>query len=191
MSRGDPGEYIIMSKKDNTPAAAPAAMETAARYLSSRMRTVAEVREHLKSRGYSDEETDEAVSELIGFRYLDDYQYALRYFEYNRDKHRGSMRAARELAGKGIDAETVRYAREDFLYSNKVDEYADALEIALKEISAEVSYDLFDRGDEAFQDRESVLDDRLSARIARKLDGKGFDRSDIFRVLDELRRRYD
>ena len=36
-----------------------------------------------------------------------------------------------------------------------------------------------------------VWDDKLSAKIARKLDGRGFDRGDIFRVLDVLRRRYE
>ena len=29
------------------------------------------------------------------------------------------------------------------------------------------------------------------SNISRKLDGKGFSRGDIFRVLDELRRRYE
>ena len=101
------------------------------------------------------------------------------------------MRAARELAEKGIDPETVKYSREDFLYTNKVDEYADALEIALKEIGAEISYDLFDRDEDAEETEKFQLDDRLSAKIARKLDGKGFERGDIYRVLEELRRRYE
>ena len=180
-----------MSKKDNTSESSVSAMEAAAKYLSSRMRTVSEVRDYLHSRGYSAEETDETVSELIGFRYLDDYQYALRYYEYNREKHCGSMRAARELAEKGIDPETVKYSREDFLYTNNVDEYADALEIALKEIGAEISYDLFDRDEDANVTEKFHLDDRLSAKIARKLDGKGFERGDIYRVLEELRRRYE
>ena len=78
---------------------------------------------------------------------------------------------------RDIDPETVRYAREDFLYSNKVDEYEDALDVALNEISLRTA--------------DTPYDDRLSAKIARKLDGKGFSRADIFRVLDELRRRYE
>ena len=76
-----------------------------------------------------------------------------------------------------ITPETVRYAREDFLYLNKVDEYEDALDVALNEISLRTA--------------DTPYDDRLSAKIARKLDGKGFSRTDIFRVLDELRRRYE
>ena len=32
------------------------------------------------------------------------------------------------------------------------------------------------------------VDDRLTAKIARKLEGKGFSKGDIFRVLDRVRR---
>lgn len=166
-----------MSHKDSNTKTELTAMEAAAKYLSTRMRTASEVRNHLSAKGYTPDEIDETVNDLIGLRYLDDYQYALRYYEYNREKHRGSLRASRELTEKGVDPETVRYAREDFLYSNKVDEYEDALDVALNEISLRTA--------------DTPYDDRLSAKIARKLDGKGFSRTDIFRVLDELRRRYE
>ena len=164
------------------------AMETAAKYLASRMRTIYEVEKHLQAKGYDSEEITGTVNDLIGMRYLDDYQYALRYYEYNREKHRGSGRAARELAEKGVDAETIRYAREDFLYSNHVDEYADALEVAEKEVGL-IARDRLSGPDEE-EEPGTVVDDRLAAKIARKLDSKGFDRGDIFRVLDELRRKY-
>jgi regulatory protein len=157
----------IMSEKNRK-----SAIEAAYSFLDTRMRTKAEVERRLREKGYAEDEITEAVNELIGMRYLDDYQYALRYYEYNREKRRGSGRAARELAEKGVDAETIRNAREDFLYSEKVDEYEDALAAALKELELRPG-----------------LDEKSSARIGRKLDGKGFSRSDIFRVLEELRRR--
>ena len=157
------------------------AFEAACSYLANRMHTTAEVRKHLESKGYSSAETDEAVMDLIGMRYLDDYLYAARYYEYNRDKKRGVMRAERELIEKGIDRETIRNAKEDFLYEHGVDEYSDALEIARKEVYTKK--DIY--GDEVIV-RE--MDDRLSAKIARRLESKGFSRNDIFRVLDTLRR---
>ena len=156
-------------------------METAAAYLANRMRTVYELRKYLKDKEYSAEEIDEAVEELTGLNYLDDYQYALRYYEYNREKKRGTLRAERELVEKGVDKEIIRNAKEDFLFEQKVDEYEDALAIARKEVF--VPADIFG---EAGTVKE--LDDRLSAKIARKLESRGFTRSDIFRVLDALRR---
>ena len=164
-------------EKDNKKSA----FEAACSYLASRMRTTGEVRKHLEGKEYPDDEITEAINDLIGMRYLDDYLFALRYYEYNREKKRGVLRAERELAEKGIDRETIANAREDFLYENKVDEFEDALAIARKEV-----YSLPDvYGGEAAA-RE--LDDRLSAKIARKLEGKGFSKGDIFRVLDRVRR---
>lgn len=145
------------------------------------MRTVFEVRKHLRDKEYTPEEIEEAVKELIELRYLDDYQFALRYYEYNRDKKRGTLRAERELAEKGVDKETIRNAKEDFLFEQKVDEYEDALAVARKEVF--VPSDIY--GEEV---AVKELDDKLSAKIARKLESKGFSRGDIFRVLDTLRR---
>ena len=114
-------------------------------------------------------------------RYLDDYLLALRYYEYNREKKRGVLRAERELLEKGIDKETARNAKEDFLYEQKVDEFEDALEIARKEVY--VPSDIYG---EAPRVRE--VDDRLAAKIARRLESKGFSKGDIFRVLERIRR---
>lgn len=158
------------------------ALEAAYTYLGSRMRTVEELRRYLKGKDYSEEEITDAVNELIGMRYLDDYLYALRYYEYNREKKRGVQRAERELAERGVDRETIQNAREDFLYEQQVDEYSEALSIARREI-----YRPSDVYGEAPVMRE--IDDRLTAKIARKLESKGFSRSDIYKVLDEIRRQ--
>ena len=96
------------------------AVEAAYAFLASRMRTTAEVRRHLESKGYGENEITDAINELIGMRYLDDYLYALRYYEYNHEKKRGVLRAERELMEKGIDRESVCNAKEDFLYENSL-----------------------------------------------------------------------
>lgn len=164
-------------KKKNGKTAAEAAYA----FLATRMRTAEEVRRHLESKEYDEGEITEVINDLIGMRYIDDYLFAFRYYEYNREKKRGVLRAERELLEKGIDKETARNAKEDFLYEQKVDEFADALEIARKEVF--VPSDIYG---EAPRARE--VDDRLTAKIARKLESKGFSRGDIFRVLDAIRR---
>ena len=164
-------------EKENTKTAA----ETAYTFLASRMRTTEEVRKHLESRGYDTDEITDTINDLIGMRYLDDYLYAFRYYEYNRGKKRGVLRAERELLEKGIDKETARNAKEDFLYEQKVDEFEDALVIAEKELY--VPSDIYGEAP-----RMRAVDDRLTAKIARKLESKGFSKGDIFRVLDRIRR---
>ena len=160
-----------MSKKSETKQK-KSAMEEASAYLASRMRTIAEMRTHLASKEYSADEIDEAVRELEELGYLDDYQYALRYYEYNREKKRGSFRAMRELSDKGVDEEIIMNSREDFLHEFKVDEFEDALALAERIVR--------DSGG-------TELSDKLSAKLARRLESAGYQRNDIIRVLGELR----
>lgn len=162
-----------MKNGENRKSNKKSAIEAAYAYLASRMRTTDEVRKHLEGKEYPESEITEAINELIGMRYLDDYLFALRYYEYNREKKRGVLRAERELLEKGVDRETARNAKEDFLYEQKVDEFGDALAIAEKEV---------------FNETAKPFDDRLAAKIARRLEGKGFSKGDIFRVLDTIRR---
>ena len=157
------------------------AHEAAYAYLANRMRTSEEVRRHLREKEYDEAEITEVINDLIGLRYLDDYLFAARYYEYNREKKRGTQRAERELLEKGIDKETARNAKEDFLFEQKVDEFEDALEIAKKELY--VQSDIYGE-----PPRRREIDAKLTAKIARKLEGKGFSKSDIFRVLDRIRR---
>ena len=164
-------------EKENTKTAAEAAYS----FLTARMRTTEEVRKHLEGKGYDTGEITDAINDLIGMRYIDDYLFAFRYYEYNREKKRGVLRAERELLEKGIDKETARNAKEDFLYEHKVDEFEDALEIARKEVY--VPSDVYG-GDPGVKE----VDDRLTAKIARKLESKGYSKGDIFRVLDRIRR---
>ncbi len=176
-----PFKERLVDETENGKKNKKTAIEAAYAFLASRMRTTAEVRKYLDSREYDESEINEAINELIGMRYLDDYLYSLRYYEHNREKKRGALRAERELMEKGIDRDTVRNAKEDFLYENKINEFEDAFDIALREVF--IPSDIY--GEPPVM---KTVDDRLTAKIARKLEGKGFSKGDIFRVLDSIRR---
>lgn len=142
------------------------AMDVASKYLANRMRTVAEVRKRLVEKEFSESEIDDCVNELIGLRYLDDYEYAKRYYEYSAEKKRGSLRAKRELEEKGVDKETIKFAYEDFLYENKIDEYKIALDVA------------------EFTVDGAEMDEKMRAKIARKLQSRGFSSDIIIKVIN-------
>lgn len=142
------------------------AFEEASKYLANRMRTVAEVRKRLVEKEFSESEIDDCVNELIGLRYLDDYEYAKRYYEYSAEKKRGSLRAKRELEEKGVDKETIKFAYEDFLYENKIDEYKIALDVAESTVDG------------------AEMDEKMRAKIARKLQNRGFSSDIIIRVIN-------
>lgn len=147
------------------------ALDAAADYLSYRMRTCAEVAKKLKDKGYDEDEIEGAIEQLKSLKYLDDYEYALRYYQYSSSKHHGARRAERELSDKGVPSETIALAYEDYIYESKVDEYEEALEIAKKEVEL----------------KGIAPDDRMIARVARKLESRGFRADDIYRVMSEMR----
>lgn len=146
------------------------AMEVASDYLANRMRTIAEVRKRLTEKEFDETEIDEALKELIELKYLDDYEYAKRYYEYNAEKKRGSFRAMRELEEKGVDKEKIKFALEDFKFESRIDEYEVALAVAENEI-----------------ENAKVVDEKLVAKIGRNLNMRGFRKDDIFRVLEKVR----
>lgn len=148
------------------------AMEVASDYLANRMRTIAEVRKRLTEKEFDETEIDETIEELIELKYLDDYEYAKRYYEYNAEKKRGSFRAMRELEEKGVEKETIKFALEDFEFESKIDEYEMAISVAENEI-----------------DNAKIVDEKLVAKIGRSLNAKGFKKDDIFRVIEKIREK--
>ncbi len=162
-----------MNKNKNGKENGITAFEAACTYISSRMRTKAETAAYLENKGFNGLEINEAVEELSEMKYLDDYEFSLRYYEYNREKKRGVLRAEQELINKGVDRETASNAKEDFLHESATDEFALALEIAREEF---------------FPDTDDVrIDEKLIAKAARKLETKGFTKSDIYKILEKMR----
>lgn len=142
------------------------------------MRTVSEMRSHLRDKGYEKDEIDETIHEFVETRYLNDAQYVMAYAEYAFAKGRGSRRISQELAQKGIDMETVSNALEDYKYENSIDER----EIACRTASRLVELEL--------DGTDRVFDRRLSGKVARRLDGLGYDTGMIYSILGELERKY-
>jgi regulatory protein len=158
------------------------AAEVAARYLEHRMRSEAEVRKRLAEKGFDRDEIEGTVAEFKSLGYIDDEQYALAYFDYAFAKLRGSRRIFRELEERGIDGTTAENAYEDYIYENNVDEYANALKAARKTV--------FGTGDPSYEPSDEELtavDERMEAKVARKLDQLGYRSDEILRVLSEMR----
>jgi regulatory protein len=82
------------------------AFDTATYYLSFKDRTVKELTDKLKDKGYEAEEIDDAVSKLLHYGYLDDERYARAYIKDNL-KRKGINLIKRELFAKGVDRDAV------------------------------------------------------------------------------------
>ncbi len=86
-------------------------LELAYRTLSTRDRTVAEVRAFLERKGVAPDAIDHAVAELTDARFLDDERYARLFAEDKRGIERwGSQRIERDLRKRGVPDHLIEAA---------------------------------------------------------------------------------
>lgn len=164
------------------------AMEEAGAFLRYRMRTVSEMRDHLREKGYSQEETDGCISELKKLRYLDDYEYARAYTERGLEKGHASRRIARELEERGVPADEIRWAYEDIAEEKGLDEFRSALETGRRELAKIRSGYGLQPAEEGDEEADNQVDEKAVLKIGRKLARMGYSNSDVFQVMDILRR---
>jgi len=109
------------------------ATEAALRLLASRPRSVREISERLRRKGFEQVTIDRAIEKLEGWNYINDAEFA-RYWVENRAAHkpRGRRLLEQELRTKGVDREVVKEAIADV----EVDEESAALELARAKLSS-------------------------------------------------------
>jgi regulatory protein len=89
-------------------------LQRAVKLLAAKPRSVAELRERLLEKEWTDEAAaDYAVAKLSEYGYLDDEQFALSYAQSRvRQRPVGRQRLARDLKNKKLDRETAEQALE-------------------------------------------------------------------------------
>ena len=142
--------------------------DTAFRYLESRPRTVKQMRDRLREKGFEEEEIENTIEELIDFGYLNDEEFVIAYINYGFTKGKGIKMIRYELYSKGVDDNTIedgmmRYS-EEYDYDFNEGEYERAYEIASK-------IDPFD-----------------PKKAARKLQSKGFSSSVVWDTVGKLKK---
>ncbi|MFL5759382.1 MAG: regulatory protein RecX [Thermomicrobiales bacterium] len=103
------------------------ATESALGLLAARPRSVREIRDRLRRKGYEPATIDRAIEKLEGWNYVDDTEFA-RYWVENRSAHkpRGHRLLEQELRQKGVDRELVKKV----ISAAEIDEAAAALDLA-------------------------------------------------------------
>jgi regulatory protein len=103
------------------------ATEAALRLLANRPRSVREISDRLRRKGFEQVTIDRAIEKLEGWNYINDAEFA-RYWVENRAAHkpRGRRLLEQELRTKGVDREVVKEA----IAEVEVDEERAALELA-------------------------------------------------------------
>lgn len=105
--------------------------QRAFRYLGRRLHSTSELKIKLRQKGYENELIDIVIDELIGKKYLDDFEFATIFVE---DKFQNKLwsenKLKSELMKRGINSSTIS----DVLIKkfSKSDDYHNALKVALK-----------------------------------------------------------
>lgn len=150
--------------------------DTALTYLEHRERSTYEVRSHLISKGFQEEEIEKELNDLKALRFVDDLRYCSDYIRYGMGKGRGPVRLQMELSEKGIDAALIRDAIEEN-FTRRTER-----EAAMKEARK-----LLDRGVRR-EDEPMGPDEKTMAKIGRKLASLGYHTEVVYDIIRQLRK---
>lgn len=145
--------------------------ETALNYLEHRERSAFEVKSHLISKGFPEEEIAEELQNLRELRYIDDARYCSDYIRYGAGKGRGPVRLQAELAEKGIDAELIQEALAERF--GRHEEKEAAMKEAMKLLAG--------------REPDGRPDEKTLARIGRRLNALGYHADVIYDVIRKIR----
>ncbi len=158
--------------------------DTALNYLAHRERSAFEMKSHLCSRGFQEEEIDKELQYLKELHYVDDERYCEEYLRYSMQKGRGPVRLQFELKKKGIAAELIQRYMEDHFDMQKEKEAAlnEAKKLICKR--SEFGQD----SDEEEAEERNFSDEKTIAKIGRKLASLGYHSEVIYDVIGQIRK---
>lgn len=140
--------------------------------LARRELSEAQVRQRLARRGYTPDEIDAAIAQLLGERALDDRRVAAAIANTEtRVRGRGRLRVKRQIEAAGISPALAR----------------DAVEAAFSEIDSDAL--LAAALERRLRGRTGIDDDREFQRLYRYLVTQGFDSDRVLAVLRSRRAR--
>ena len=150
------------------------AKEIAYRFISYKPRTLKEVSDKLKAKGFQSDLVSKVVEELKNYGFINDLEYA-RNFVLNRSRSKtlGELALRRELLSKGISSEIVDEVLSE--RENLIDEFEIALDLAQGKLKQIKSLKKRKRGR-----------DEYKRRIYEFLLRRGFKFETINRVMREI-----
>ncbi|HVI39479.1 MAG TPA: regulatory protein RecX [Anaerovoracaceae bacterium] len=143
--------------------------DTALSYLEHRERSACEVKSHLISKGFQEEEIEAELQYLEELHFVDDIRYCSDYIRYGVGKGRGPVRLQTELKEKGIDAALIQEALEES-FDRQTEK-----EAAMKEARKILS-------------QGADMSEKTMAKIGRKLVSLGYHSEIIYDIIGQVRK---
>lgn len=157
------------------------ALDVALSYLSRRLLTRVEITQRLERKGYPSSDIEDALKRLIGWGYLNDYEYALSYARSKQSSY-SKKRIEVELKRRGIDEELIDSA----LQTTYPSEQEESL---CQNEARKIWSDESRRWENSYQYRKSYAklsrEVFLRQKVGQKLLQKGYSLDLIYRILGE------
>lgn len=154
-------EGILLEEENNS------AINHGLKYLSFRQRSVKEMNNHLKKKGYDDSIINRTIDYLLEKNYLDDYKFAESFIKDKTYLNKyGTNKIRYDLLNKGVPKEIISKT----LKYNSHEEYENALELANKKIQSYKN-----------QDRNSIY-----RKLGSFLQRKGYRYEIVSKVLKDV-----
>lgn len=155
-----------------------------AKFVSHRMRTEKEVIKHLLDLEFSEDEAAEVVKSLKSDGYINDEEYAVLFLANAFQKGRSLNRAKRELNALGVS----EFSIEDAFYRLETEEHysiTGRIILSEEERANEAMLKVLEKSGYSITDR---VPEKVYARVARNLAGKGYNSSVIYKTCSKLKR---
>ena len=131
-------DKVVVAEEENY------ALNYALNYLSRAPKTQKQIEKKMREKGYEERYIESTIKKLKEYRYIDDYDYALRYINDKKQfKKIGKNKLKQELYLKGIDKETIEATLEDTY--DEDEEVERGIEIANKKLSSSKFKSMEDR----------------------------------------------
>ncbi|WP_027398183.1 regulatory protein RecX [Anaerovorax odorimutans] len=147
--------------------------DIALRYLAYRDRSEYEVSKYLKEKDFAYDDIENTLIYLNEFGYIDDKRYCENYINYAILKGRGRNRIKRELKEKGISYDMAQIYLDELIDRNF--EFKNALKQAEKLIKNNMNDEIYE------------LDEKMKAKVGRRLFNLGYNMSLIYEVINNLK----
>ena len=155
-----------------------------AKFVSRRMRTEKEVIKHLMDLEFSEDEANEVVKSLKSDGYINDEEYAVLFLANAFQKGRSLNRAKRELNALGVS----EFCIEDALYRLETEEHygiTGRIILSEEERANEAMLKVLEKSGYSISDK---VPEKVYARVARNLAGKGYNSSVIYKTCGKIKR---
>lgn len=155
----------------------------ALRYISMAVKTEGQVADYLRRKGFSEDETDEAVEMLREYRYVDDEKYCRDYYLEGCRKGRGRRRIEQELERKKISRSVIKKSLDSFL-SEDYPDHDDIMEEAMTEKERAMLL-----GQKLLREQQAAgkpTDKAFYGKVGRRLMSMGYDGDSIYGVIGQI-----